>query len=101
MAEERNVKWILIVSLIMLGVTLYSGTLASALYYPSRVWTIFDHFVYWASRIGTLSFIATIATATLSATGFRKDLLYKVSIYLFAASMTLLFVNVLAWVFRF
>lgn len=84
----------------MLVVAFYSGAVTAAFYFPSRTWTIFDHVAYWASRIGTLVFIATITTATLSITGFKKDLLYKVSIYLFAASMALLFVIALSWLFR-
>ena len=101
MSEERNAKWILIISLVMLGVALYSGTLAPALYYPSRQWTIFDHIAYWVSRIGTLLFIATVTTAALSTAGFKKDMLYNASIYLFITSMILVFVTALSWLFRY
>mgnify|MGYP006270019361 CR=1 FL=1 len=89
--------------MVMIWVTLYGGAIISAPYYSSgRAWTIFDYIAWWFSRIGTLFFIATITTATLSTTGFKKkDLMYKVSIYLFTISMILLFVNVLAWLFRF
>ena len=102
MAEERSVKWILIISLVMIGVTWYSGSIIyGPSYYTQRAWTIFDHIAYWVRPIDTLLFIATITTSTLSTTGFKKDLLYKVSVYLFTASMILLFVNLLSRLFSF
>jgi hypothetical protein len=83
----------------MLGVTFYSGIIISAYSFSGR--TILDTISYWVTRIGTLFFVATVTTAALSTAGFRKDMLYKVSIYLFIASMILVFVTVLSWLFRF
>ena len=84
----------------MLGVTFYSGIIISSAYsFSGR--TILDTISYWVTRIGTLFFVATVTTAALSTAGFRKDMLYKVSIYLFIASMILVFVTVLSWLFRF
>ena len=85
----------------MIAVTWYGGMIFSGAYQYGRAWTAFDHVAYWTSRIATLFFIATITTATLSSTGFKKGLLTRVSIYLFISSMILLFVNVLSWLFRF
>jgi hypothetical protein len=101
LSEEKNLKWILIISVIMLGVTFYSGMIISSYHYTSVGWTVLDTISYWVSRIGTLLFIATVTTAALSTAGFRKDMLYKASIYLFTASMTLVFVTVLSWLFRY
>ncbi len=99
MSEESNLKWILIISLVMLGVTVYSGIITSSYYYSahSRVWTVLGTISYWSSRIGTLFFVATVTTAALSTAGFRKDLLHKASIYLFIAYMALVFLTALSW----
>jgi len=100
--NERNVKWILIVSIIMVGVTLYSGLVFSAPYFTQRPWTIIDHIAWWIYRINALFFIATITTATLATTGFgKKDMMYRVALYLFTISMILLFIGIVQWMFRF
>jgi hypothetical protein len=99
--EERNVKWLLIISIIMLWVVLYGFSLPYApYYYTSRPWTILDHIFWWVSRIDVLCFIATITMATLFTAGFgNKNSIYKASIYLFIASMALLFIGVLSRLF--
>ena len=85
----------------MLGVTFYSGMIISSYHYTAVGWTVFDIISYWVSRIGTLLLIATVTTAALSTAGFKKDILYNASIYLFITSMILVFVTALSWLFRY
>jgi hypothetical protein len=103
--EERNVKWMLVVSVFMLGVSAFLGvTLYQPYYYlyPAREPTALDVIAFYLNRIDILLYIATITTVTLATTGFgKKDLMYKVSIYLFTSSMILLFASVLKLLFTY
>lgn len=105
MQEERNVKWVLGISVIMLLTSTFFGAVLFQPYYymyPSREPDILDVVMFFVNRIDILFFLATIATATLSTTGFgKKELMYKASIYLFIISMTLFFVSVLKYLFTF
>ncbi len=97
MQEERRVTWILIVSL----VSLYISTMFSFAYYPLRDGvTTLERVLSYISRIDTLLFVATITTATVFTTGLeKKDLIFKVSVYLFIISMALFFVSILRLMF--
>jgi len=101
--EERNVKWMLIISVIMLLVSTFLGAILFQPYsYPPKEPTALDVVTFYLNRIDILFFIATITTATLVTTGFgKKDLMYKASIYFFTISMTLLFASVLKWLFTY
>lgn len=100
--EERNVKWILIISIIMLSASTFVGSISYYPYYPPREPSILDVVAFYINRIDILFFIATITTATLATTGFRKkDLMYKASIYLFIISMILLIASILKWLFTY
>jgi len=98
--DRRNVKWILIVSLILFFVSLtYSyyppggfGRL-SPLSWQEMAW-------YYYSRIVTLLFIATITTGALFTTNFsKKELTYMLTIRLFILSMVLFFLQFLRILF--
>jgi len=101
--DERNVKWILIISVLMVLPSILMGFYVYPWYsYPPRQPTTLDYVWLFISRIGTLAFIVTITTATLATTGFaRKDLMYKASVYLFVVSMLLLFVSLIKVLFTF
>jgi len=95
--EERNVKWILGISVLMLFVSTLLGSMLYYPYYnPNREPTILEVVAFYLNRINILFFIVTITTATLATTGFgNKELMYKASVYLFTFSMLLFFASVL------
>jgi len=95
--EERNVTWILIVSL----VSLYVSTMFSFAYYPSgNDFSTLETVLLYISRIDTLLFVATITTATVFTTGLgKKDLMLTMSVYLFIISMALFSVSILRLMF--
>ena len=100
MEEERNIKWVLIISIIMLFASLWVGV-ASFYSYPPRDPSALEMIVFVINRSGILLFIVTIGTSTLYTTGFRKDLMFKMSIYLFIISMTLFLISILKWLFTY
>ena len=85
--EEKNVKWTLIVSLIMLFVLkwwYFSG--------GSFPYLFFD-FWFFAYFINILSVILTITFAALNKAGFwETEITYQLTIFFFILSMVLLFV---------
>jgi heme/copper-type cytochrome/quinol oxidase subunit 3 len=101
--EQRNVKWILIISIIMLPPSIVIGVLLYPPYYyqpytpdPLATLTLF------MNRASTLLFIATVTTATLATAGLpRKNAMITVSVYLFTAAMALLFITMLKLLFTF
>lgn len=100
--EEKNVKWILIISIIMLVPSIVMGFTLYPYYYPSRTPDPLTTLALYINRISTLLFIATITTATLATTGIpRKNTLRTASIYLFTAAMALLFITTLKILFTF
>lgn len=102
MQEERNVKWMLVISVIMLGVSTFLGAIIYQPYYPPREPTTLDVIAFYINRINILFFIVTVTTATLTTTGFgKKDLMYKASIYFFIISMMLFFASVLKLLFTY
>jgi len=92
MEERGNVKWILIISLAMFFISM--GLPILFLYgssYPAIT-----------SRIDALFFLATITVATLYTTGFgKKELMYRLAIYLFIFSMGLFFLSFIGSLFTF
>lgn len=104
MEEQKSVKWILIISIIMFfsGVV-YGQTLLVPYYayiYPGAQQSIWDRIWYTLNRIDVLLFIAAIATGTLFTAGYgRKDTTYRVTVYLFMISMALLFVGFIRLLF--
>jgi len=99
MEEQRSVKWILIISLIM-----FFASMAYALpySYPGSQRSIWDTVWYYIIRVDTLLFIATITTGTLFTTGFgKKERMHKLTIYFFLISMGLFFLGFLRWLFTF
>jgi len=101
--EQRNVKWILIISIIMLPASILMGFALYPYYYyqpytPDPLTTL----TLYINRISTLLFIATITTATLATAGLpRKNTMISVSVYLFMVSMALLFITMLKLLFTF
>jgi len=88
MREEKNVKWVLIVSLIMFFVLKWWCFLGYSLPYRS-----FD-FWFFIYLINLLSVILTITFATLNKTGFwDTEVTYQLAIFFFVVSMALLFVS--------
>ena len=102
MHEERNVTSILIVSLLLLliawptPVTLFfGGVLRGGLvvYHLPPHFTAIELVWYFVNRVHILSFILTVAFATLHQSNIgRKKLFYKLSVYLFIASMISVFI---------
>jgi len=98
--EERSVRWILIVSLVFLFTSTWLGPLFFGSYYPRR--DILETFLYYVNRIDILFFVATVATATLSTTGFgQKDMMFRVSVYLYIISMALFCLSILRPLFTY
>ena len=103
MQEQRNVKWILIISIIMLLPSILMGfALYPYYYYMPRTPDPLTTLTLYVNRISTLLFIATITTATLATAGLpRKNTMITASIYLFTAAMALLFITMLKLLFTF
>ncbi len=98
MEEQRNVKWIVIISLIMLFVTMtYGPAILLGVYYQyprSR------DFWFYVNRLDTLLFLATVTTGALFGAGFgKKELTYKLTLYFFIMSMGLFFLGLLRTLF--
>lgn len=104
MQEQKNVKWILIISIIMLLPSIVMGfALYPYYYYPTRTPPDpLTTLTLYINRISTLLFIATITTGTLATVGFpRKNMMTTASIYLFTAAMALLFITMVKLLFTF
>lgn len=85
----------------MLLASLWVGA-ASFYSYPPRDPSALEMIVFYINRIDILLFIVTIGTSTLYTTGFReKDLMFKISIYLFIISMALFLISILKWLFTY
>ncbi len=102
MEEQGNVKWIVVISLIMFFVTMaYGPTIILGPYYPyplSR--DIWFYVWYYVNRIDTLLFLATITTGALFGARFGKsELTYKLTLYLFIISMGLFFLGLVRTLF--
>jgi len=95
--EQRDVKWLLIVSLALL----YISWIFSFSYYPLRAgYSALEAIVLNISHAAPLSFVATLTAITLYTTDFgNKDLTFKVSMYLFITSMALFALSILRYMF--
>ncbi len=103
MQEEKNVKWILIVSIILLWISwprgmnlIFGGFLYNLPVYnlPPNYTTI-ELTWYFINRLHILTFLLTITFTALHHSNIgRKQLFYKLSVYLFIVSMTSLFITV-------
>lgn len=87
--EERNVKWILIISLILFFV------LEGVFYYfPYRYFYVLFNFWWFVDFINLFFIILTVTFATLNKVGFLdKELTYQIAVYSFIISMTLIFIS--------
>jgi len=98
--EERNVKWILGVSVVMLLTSNFWGSMFYLPYYPPREPSILEIVSFYMNRIDILFLITTITTSALATTGFEKEeLMFKVSVYLFVISMILFLASLLNGLF--
>jgi len=87
--EQKNVRWILIVSVLMFFV---SAWLSPSLFLFGGYGTRYDGIWYIISRLDALFFVATITTATLFTVSFgKKEITYKLSVYFFLISMAIFF----------
>lgn len=102
--ERRSVKWILIISVIMLIISspslfppfifFFGLGLRLQFYHLPRQFTPIELLWYLVNRLDAPLFVLTITVATLYTTGFgREELLYKLSIYLFILSMMFFFIT--------
>jgi len=98
---EKNVRWLLLVSVIMFFASLFASVLIYVpYYYLPRAPSPLDTLLFYVNRIDTLLFIATITTAAIHTAGFgRKEITYRLTVTLFLVSMALFFVTFLKWVF--
>jgi len=96
--EKRNVKWILMISIILFFVSIFYSY---PLYDPGRVPPSFvETVLYFLSRIAILFFLATITMGALFTTNFsKKELAFKLTIRLFVLSMVLFFLQFLRILF--
>lgn len=87
--EERDVKWILIISLILFFV------LEGVFYYfPYRYFYVLFNFWWFVDFINLFFIILTVTFATLNKVDFLdKELTYQIAVYSFIISMTLIFVS--------
>ena len=89
MEEQKNVKWILIISVLMFFV---SAWLSPSLFLFGGYGIRNDGIWYVISRLDALFFVATITTATLFTVNFgKKEITYKLSVYFFLISMAIFF----------
>jgi hypothetical protein len=91
-APERNVAWILVVSLIMFFVSLAFYVLYT---YPFYSYTTTRDVWYYLSVVVHLFFTLTVATSALCLARFAKRWMYSATVFFFAVSMILVFVDAL------
>lgn len=89
----------------MLLPSVIMGTIIYPIYYypySQKSLDIWTTLALYANRLSILLFIAAITTSTLTTAGIpRKNLMAKVSIYLFTAAMVLLFLTMIRILFTF
>ncbi len=87
---ERNMKWILIISLILFFWSAYIALMSQTTYaFRPDVW-------YYLRNVNVLSFILTLLSATLHTAGIERT--DKIAIGLFIVSMSLFFISNLSWI---
>lgn len=90
---KRDVKWLLVTSLIMFFWSTWSTLIMSSYYYfTAGPW-------YYLKNITVLSFIITISLATLYTTNFWKaEPIFKATIATYIISISLFFVTNMQWI---
>lgn len=91
-APERNVAWILVVSLIMFFASMVFWLLYA---FPLYSYTATRDVWYYLSVVVHLFFTLTVATSALCLARFAKKWMYSATVFFFAVSMILLFVDAL------
>ena len=100
--QEKNVKWMLAVSMILLwmswpqGMTLFFGGFLYNLpvYHLPPHYTAIELIWYFINRAHGLTFLLTITfTALYHSNIGKKQLFYRLSVYLFIVSMVSLFTS--------
>jgi len=96
--KKRNVKWILVISIMLFFVSIFYSY---PLYDLGRVPPSFvETVLYFLSRIAILLFLATITMGALFTANFsKKELAFKLTIRLFVLSMVLFFLQFLRILF--
>jgi len=108
--EERNVKWILVISVLMFLIyswpfplfRFFGGFFSLPFYNLPPQYTQIELVWYFINRADVLFFLLTITFATLFMSGFgKKELFYRLTIYLFILSMGFFFITFLQMLFGF
>jgi hypothetical protein len=91
--SEKNMKWVLTVSLIMFFWSTFMTTiLQTGYYFKAGPW-------YYLRNISNLSLTLTIISATLYTADFwKKEQIYKIALGTFIISMSLLFISNMSWI---
>lgn len=89
-APERNVLWVLVVSLIMFFASMAIWLLYA---FPSYSYTATRDVWYYLSVTVHLFFTLTVATFALCLARFAKKWMYSATVFFFGVSMILLFVE--------
>ena len=88
MSEEQDVKWILVISLILFFV--FEGVFY---YFPYRSYVLFN-FWWFIDFINLFFIVLTVTFAALNKVGFGdKELTYTLAVYSFIISMVLIFIS--------
>jgi len=87
---EKNLRWILGVSVIMFFGSYFISLIFG---YPSYLYSTSKNSWYYLQVIGQLSLILTIGSAAVYIAGFARKFTYAASILLFALSILLLFIE--------
>lgn len=90
---KREVKWVLVVSLILLFWVTWLAFIAYAGYYfRPGAWD-------YLRNINVLSFIVTVGLATIYTTNFWKsEVIFKATILMFIISISLFFISNMQWI---
>jgi hypothetical protein len=89
---KRDVKWLLVTSLIMFFWSTWSTLMMTGYYFIAGPW-------YYLRNITVLSFVITISLATLYTTNFWKaEPIFKATIVMFIISISLFFISNMQWI---
>jgi hypothetical protein len=89
-APERSVAWILVVSLVMFFVSMFLWYL---LPFPNYSYTMTRDAWYYLVVAAHLFYTLTLATSALCLARFAKKWTYYATVFFFAVSMILLFIQ--------
>jgi len=89
---KRDVKWLLVTSLIMFFWSTWSTLMMTGYYFRADPW-------YYLRNTTVLSFIITISLAALYTTNFWKaEPIFKATIVMFIISISLFFISNMQWI---